>query len=129
MAEATLLLINSTTYQLRLTYQHQYQMEDWNFPGTIEPGQAARVAIGFEHGVYSMDDGGEATYSLDGGASDFTIQARAPGRVFDLQLKASGLENDGLPHPDESLGWMAGRELVFWISGNNQGYVLRHCWH
>jgi hypothetical protein len=128
MAEATLLLINSTIYDFQLSYQHQYQMENWDFPALIATGKSAQIPIGFHHGLYSMDDGAEATYSLKGGSSQFTLQARAPDRDFRLYFDGSDLQNDGHLHPRELLGWTVNQKLVLWISGTNTGYVVRHFW-
>lgn len=129
MAEATLLLINSTIYNFSLINQHQYQMEDWHFPPLVGPGQKALIPISFHHGAYSMDDGAEANYCLDGGSSSFSIQARAPDRNFQIYLDATGLQNDGHPHPRELLGWTVDKQLVIWISGTSSGYLTRYFWH
>lgn len=131
MAEATLLLINSTIYDFQLSLIHSYQMEDWDsgFPPTIAAGKTAKIPISFHHGAYSMDDGAEATYSLIDGKSEFQLKARAPDRNFQLWFDGKGLQNDGYPHPCKLLGWTVDRQLVLWISGSNTGYVVKDFWH
>lgn len=89
----TVILLNGTPYQFVRSYQHSYQMAQYNFPTTIYPGQAASVYVEWQQSFFSSikNDAGEVTYSIQGTGDSFQVQARSASNVlpqFNLQVCA-----------------------------------------
>ncbi|KAH9895919.1 hypothetical protein C8Q73DRAFT_823761 [Cubamyces lactineus] len=63
-----LTIYNATQYNWRKTYQHSYQMNDWNFPATIAAFSSASIYVEFDEsiGKDTGDDAGEATFEIVG---------------------------------------------------------------
>lgn len=110
-------LINSTPYEWRLTYTHQYQMR-WDSATVVSSGTSKEFYYEFKR---NGDDGAEATYRLVGhptGAS-FTVQARGSGqRRIQVQYHdhLSSLNN-----PENSLidlGWEHDGAVPFILAGD-----------
>jgi len=75
-------IVNASLYTLKLTHIHSYQMNAWDFPKSISPGQCPRIYIEWcqTFGKNWYDDAGEARYEIVGTdpVRHFEIQARWP---------------------------------------------------
>lgn len=110
-------LINSTPYEWRLTYAHQYQMQ-WKTATMVRPGTTKEFYYEFGR---NSDDGAEATYQIVGhptGAS-FTVQARGSGqRRIQVQYHD---HLASLNNPENSLidlGWERDGAVPFILAGD-----------
>lgn len=114
-------LVNGTKYDWVRSYQHSYQMNSWNFPDKILSGKTATVYVEWDQGVFKTesDDGGEATYTLNGINQSFQIQARATNG-FNLQVALTGIATSGNPQGSTiNLGWSHDGVVVFILSGES----------
>ena len=127
-----LTIINGTAYDFIKGYHHSCQMDDWDsaFPDTILSGNKARVGVSFQNPFIGSwrNDGGEQVYSLRGTPGSFEIRGRAPNDGYHLWLDPTNLQNDGHQHQSVDLGWHKDSELFIWISGSDDGYIIRTWW-
>ena len=127
-----LTIINGTSYDFIKGYHHSYQMDDWDsaFPDTILSGNKARVGISFQDPLFGSwrDDGGEQVYSLRGAAGSFEIRGRSLDDGYHLWVDPTNLQNDGRQHLAKDMGWHEDSELYIWISGSDDGYIIRTWW-
>lgn len=118
-----LTLINSTAVDWHLKHYHYYQMNNWSFPSTISAGDAARVYIEWDEGIFKhrADDAGEAVYELSGTGRIFEIQARAV--PYRIQVCYKGIEVLGRPRGStEILGWRPNGVITFVLTQKGEFY-------
>ena len=118
-----LTIVNGGPVDWTLSYTHSYQMPAWSWPATIPAGNSTPVYIEWDTNLnYDLsDDGGEASYTLPTGEA-FQIQARAPGRKFNLQVILDGITTQGNAKGSTiSLGWDHGG-YVNWILSGGEGW-------
>ncbi|THH20231.1 hypothetical protein EW146_g1105 [Bondarzewia mesenterica] len=114
-----IILVNGTPYQWQRTYQYSYQMNAWNFPSTIEPGQTVPIYVEWDEGFLTnvSDDGGEASYALAETNCSFQVQARA-NNGFQLKVYFEELATLNNPlHTVLKLGWDHDGAVSFVLSG------------
>ena len=109
-----LTLINSTYTDWHLKHYHYYQMNDWSFPAIIKAGDAARIYIEWNEGLFKFkaDDAWEAIYELFGTGRQFEIQARAA--PYRIQIYYNAIEAIGKPRGfTQILGWRQNGVITF----------------
>lgn len=120
----SLTIVNGGPADWTLSNTHSYQMSAWSWPATIAAGTATPIYIEWDTNILhnSADDAGEATYRLPTG-EQFQIQARAPGRNFNLQVLLDGIATQGNRQGDTiSLGWEKSGYVNWILSGSNGQY-------
>ncbi len=123
-------IVNATSRNLKLTYQHSYQMNNWAFK-SISPQSMERFYIAYNETDLvktHSDDAGEATFQLDGTSDSFQLQARYPYNIGECGLKVdwSGLKSGSryavFPPPNQTnigeLGWSHNGSLSLLIMEN-----------
>ncbi|KAG8418028.1 hypothetical protein J3459_006257 [Metarhizium acridum] len=70
-------LINATPYRWHKTYNHSYQLMEWEkgWPEYIEPGKATTVSVKTTKHLVS-DTAGEATYRIEGTSKPMSLQVQ-----------------------------------------------------
>ncbi|AKJ03289.1 hypothetical protein ATI61_11848 [Archangium gephyra] len=117
-------LVNGTKYNWNRTNQHFYQMNKWEFPATIRPGESVSVYVEWDQGVGKnvSDDAGEADYKLAGTNSSFQISASARSG-FDLRVLFTNLVTSGNPKNSSlRLGWRHDGNVNFILSGEEGAF-------
>ena len=112
-------LINGTRYNWARTYQHSYQMNDWNLPQSIPAWSTATQYVEWDQGIFKTqsDDGAEATYTFEGCGRNFQVQARAKDG-FTLLIAPLNLPNANPPHGEAiNLGWKHDGCVSFIVAG------------
>jgi hypothetical protein len=99
-AFASVTLTNNSSYNLNQTYTHQYQMDDWNFPDSIQNHSVANANIFFNYGIgyfpFSFneeDDGAEVIYTTtckDGSVENILIHADFKNSKEKMKITTSG---------------------------------------
>lgn len=119
-----IILVNGTTYDWTNTYQHSYQMNAWGFPATVPAGTSIPVYIEWDQNIIvtQSDDAGEVTYTLDGTAWSFQIQARAT-TGFNLQAAMSVPTQGNAPNAVIPIGFNWNGYVVFALAGTNGNFV------
>ncbi|KIP07674.1 hypothetical protein PHLGIDRAFT_412290 [Phlebiopsis gigantea 11061_1 CR5-6] len=119
--DGDLVIVNGTPYDWVKTKSHSYQMDTWDFPDLIPPGQVAVVHVEFKEGIFTdeSDDGGEVGYSLRGTSNTFQLLARAPKQHYNLQVFFDGISTANNPQGTSiNLGWKEDGDVVFILSGS-----------
>jgi hypothetical protein len=119
-----LTVVNGGPVDWTLSGTHSYQMPAWSWPATIPAGTSTPIYIEWDtnprHDL--SHDGGEATYTLPSGEK-FQIQARAPGRKFNMQVLLDGIATQGNAKGSTiSLGWEHDGHVNWILSGGNGWY-------
>ena len=119
-----LTVVNGGPVDWTLSYTHSYQMLAWSWPATIPADTSVPIYLEWDTkiGHDISDDGGEATYILPTGEW-FQIQARTPGRNFNLQVLLDGIATQGNAKGSTiSLGWVHDGYVNWVLSGGNGWY-------
>jgi hypothetical protein len=118
-----LTIINATPFAWQRTFQHSYQMTQWEFPSQINPGE--KVSVTPEWGFLGRpsDDAAEAGYSISMGAAGdvgFQFQARYSNspQVSVLLDQVSTIGNP--PGSAINLDFATLGDTPFIFSGNQQ---------
>lgn len=119
-----LILVNGTKYDWTNTYIHSYQMNAWQFPGTVPAGTIVQQYVEWDQDIFDTqsDDAGEATYSLDGTSATFQVQARA-GNGFDLQVAIAPATAGTPANATIDLGWNHDGFMSFVLAGVQGSFI------
>ena len=118
-----LTIYNATQYDWRKTYQHSYQMNDWNFPATIAAFSSVSIYVEFDESVGkdTGDDAGEATFEVVGapaGQAQFQFAVKFRDlftRLLEFPVVAAG---SNVPVGGTiDLGWRHNGDTVFILGG------------
>ncbi|CDO74717.1 hypothetical protein BN946_scf184847.g25 [Trametes cinnabarina] len=117
-----LLLYNATQYQWRKTYQHSYQMNNWDFPDTIAPFNGVRIYVEFDESSHPGDDGGDVKYELVGCPAGKAVFWIAIGfRNFYARFPEFAIKRGNQEYPigtEFGLGWRHDGETVYILTGD-----------
>ena len=112
-------MVNGTKSDWVKKDQHSYQMNSWNFPDTVQAMSSASVYVEWNQAPFHEwgDDGGEATYLLQGADMVFQVQARGRSE-FHLQIDFTSIATHGNPSGSVlNLGWIHNGAVNFILSG------------
>ncbi|KAM0421343.1 hypothetical protein ACHAPT_010875 [Fusarium lateritium] len=117
------LLVNATPWKMTRSGSHNYQMNVWNFPETIEPGTSNRIYI---EGRGHIDDGGEVSYRFADllGRPDFEFQYSGKlgvNRVPGARVRFTSLETvNNKPGSFYKLEWREDNNMPFIIASSEE---------
>ncbi|HEX6097345.1 MAG TPA: hypothetical protein VF432_13535 [Thermoanaerobaculia bacterium] len=112
----SILFLNGTPYDWRISDVRSDRMKQWNFPAVIGAGTNARAYV-----EYLDKDGfpyGEVTYSFGGTGLAFKVIGRQTLTNFDLKVELTNLALPGYPRGSTmNLGSIPGNEAWFMVAG------------
>jgi hypothetical protein len=112
-------LVNGTKSDWVRKDQHSYQMNSWDFPNTVQAMSSVSVYVEWNQAPWHEwgDDGGDATYQLQGTDLEFWVQASGRNE-FHLQIAFTNIATHGNPRGSVlNLGWIHNGAVNFILSG------------
>ena len=85
--------MNRTNYVWIRTGIHSYQMNNWQFPAKINPGESVREYVEWDQNIFhnQNDDAGDVVYALENTSMSFHIEARVINGNFNLKVILSNI--------------------------------------
>jgi hypothetical protein len=118
-----LTIINATPFTWQRTFQHAYQMIEWDLPNQIAPGEIRTVSTQWGFLGKMSDDAAETGYSFNtpGGQVGFQVQARY-AKAPQLKVLLDRASTFGNPQGSSiDLGFVDYEDTPFIFSGRGQG--------
>ncbi|NRF40470.1 hypothetical protein [Pedobacter foliorum] len=127
---ATLKIYNATPIQMSLTNKHQYQMNDWNPPASINANSASSYYVEYAQPFFSTndpgDDGADAHYNLGSTSQTLWFMARAEDVPFgnsyttNFWLQFQSTWDTSITNPTSQPYYM------FWATGSTTWQLLNN---
>ena len=111
-SSAHITIINKTKYRMVQTHCHSYQMNEWNFPTSINAGTSSRFEIEWCENIFKTksDDAGEAYYGFEGDNSKRVEFAMWNAKQYNFTFKQIGFE--GIDPVAQRITWVDDGEII-----------------
>jgi acyl dehydratase len=111
-------LVNGTPYNWRSSNPFARQMNAWSFPEVITAGSTATLYVEWSDSTPVTNDHGVVTFTLEGTALTFQLEATAASGPFDLRVTLTSFSTLGNPQGSViDLGWSQNGYVNFILAG------------